>query len=430
MNITIIGTGYVGLVTGAIFADLGYKVFCVDINEEKIQMLSKGIIPFYEPGLEEIIKRNVSQKRLFFTTSYKIAVPTSKIIFFCVGTPPTETGEADLSHLQVAITETAKHLKGYTLLAIKSTIPIGAEENLYDLISKSSKSKFEFASCPEFLREGSAVEDTKNPDRIVIGVKSKKAANILLDLYKHFNGQRIVCDIRSAQMIKYAANTFLATKLSFANAIANLSERLNTNAETVLQGIGLDKRIGCSFLKPSGVGFGGSCFPKDLLAFINISEKAGYDFDLLKAVDRINKLQIDYFINKIKKTLGELKNKKIAILGLAFKANTDDIRESPAIKIIYKLLAAGVKVCAYDPAAIENTKKVFGSQVDFTDNAYKAVSDTNAMLVMTEWNEFKELDLDRIKKLMAKPIIIDGRNIYDPVKVKNLGFTYIGVGRN
>lgn len=428
MIISIIGTGYVGLVTGAVFADFGHKVYCVDINKEKIKTLKYGHVPFYEPGLEELVKRNISQKRLLFTSDYKEAVPKSKVVFICVGTPAEQNGEVNLSYLFQATEETARYLKGYTLIAIKSTVPIGIEQQLYDIINKTSKAKFEFASCPEFLKEGSAVEDAKNPDRIVIGTKSKKAADILLDLYKHLDGKRIVCDLRSAQMIKYAANTFLATKISYANAIANICEKNGANAQVVLDGIGVDKRIGRSFLYP-GVGYGGSCFPKDVSAFISIAQKSGIDFELLKAVEKINLQQIDLFVLKVRDILGDLRGLTLAVLGISFKPETDDIREAPSIKIVQKLLKLGAKIQAYDPKATENAKKVLPGSVIFASDPYVAAKHASALLIITEWNEFKELDLSLIKKSLVKAVIIDGRNIYDPDYVKSLGFTYCGIGR-
>ncbi|MBI4039693.1 UDP-glucose/GDP-mannose dehydrogenase family protein [Candidatus Daviesbacteria bacterium] len=430
MTISIIGTGYVGLVTGAVFADFGHKVYCVDIDEEKIKMLKNGMIPFYEPGLEELVKRNINQHRLFFTTKYSQAVPLSKIVFICVGTPPAANGEADLTYLFNSVSETAKHLKGYTLIAIKSTVPIGVEDELQSLIGKNTKARYEFASCPEFLREGSAVEDAMKPDRIVFGTKGNKAADILLDLYKHFNGQRLVCDLRSAQMIKYAANALLATKVSFANAVAILCEKTGADVEVVLDGVGLDRRIGRNFLHP-GVGYGGSCFPKDVIAFIKIADKAGYDFDLLKSVDQINRDQVDYFVQKTQKLLDGLNDKTIAVLGLSFKPNTDDMREAPSVSIINKLIAGGAYVKAYDPVANDNAKRILQNvDVYFAQDPYDAARGADAIMIVTEWNEFKELDLSELKKLMNKPVIIDGRNIYDPNQVRSLGFIYQGIGRN
>lgn len=430
MTISIIGTGYVGLVTGAVFADLGHKVFCVDVDESKVASLQKGKTPFFEPGLEELVRRNIAQKRLFFTTSYQKAVPFSKVVFVCVGTPAAENGKCDLSYLLSAVRETARHLKGYTLIVIKSTVPIGVETTLEQIVREATKAKFELASCPEFLKEGSAVEDAQNPDRIVIGTKSKKGADLLLDLYKHMNGQRVVCDLRSAQMIKYAANSFLATKISYANDIANLCERLGANAETVLSGMGLDKRIGRNFLNP-GVGYGGSCFPKDVSAFIGIASEMDYDFGILKAVEITNYRQIDFFLEKINRVVkGAPENITLAVLGLSFKPNTDDIREAPSLKIIQRLLQQGFKIKAYDPVAVDNAKKVLQDSVVFTTDPYQAAEKAHALLIITEWNEFQELDFSKIKKIMRKPVILDGRNIYNPSEIKALGFTYLGMGRS
>ncbi|MFA5932913.1 MAG: UDP-glucose/GDP-mannose dehydrogenase family protein [Microgenomates group bacterium] len=428
MNISVIGTGYVGLVTGTVFADLGHKVYCVDIDESKIEKLIQGEIPFFEPGLQELVKKNLSQGRLFFTTSYEESVPNSKVVFVCVGTPPKENGEPNLTYLYDASESVAKHLKDYTLIAIKSTVPIGVEKELETLIKKNSSAEFEFASCPEFLREGSAVEDTKTPDRIVIGTNSRKAADILLKLYENFNGQRIICDLTSAQMTKYAANSLLATKISFANAIANLCESTGADVEMVLKGVGLDKRLGRAFLYP-GVGYGGSCFPKDISAFIKIAEKYDIDFKLLKAVEEINNDQPKKFFNKVESELGDLKDKTIAVLGLAFKANTDDIREAPSVKIIEMLLKNGAIIKVYDPEAMENVRKIYGDKIQYEESPYKAVEDASAFLLITEWNEFRELDLVEVKKLMKQAIIFDGRNIYDPLEVKELGFIYHGIGR-
>lgn len=429
MVISIIGTGYVGLVTGAVFADFGHTVHCIDIDTKKIADLKKGIIPFYEPGLSDLVTRNYHQKRLHFTTDYSDTIPKSEAIFICVGTPPQKNGEPNLEYLFSAAEETAKHLKKYTLIAIKSTVPVGVENELEDLIRKHTNKPFEFASCPEFLKEGSAVEDAMKPDRIVIGTQSKKAEKLLLEIYEPFNGQRVICDLTSAQLIKYAANTFLATKISFANAIANICEKTGADVEVVLGGIKLDKRIGASFLNP-GVGYGGSCFPKDLSAFISIAEDYGIDFELLKAVQLINQHQVDLFLEKIEKAIGQLNGKTISVLGLSFKPNTDDIREAPSIRIIQELLKRGAKINAYDPLAEKNTKLVLKNSINYAQDPYQAVKGSSALLIVTEWNEFKELDLGKIKKLMKTPVIIDGRNIYDPKKVKTLGFIYKGIGRS
>ncbi len=434
MTLTVVGAGYVGLVTAAIFSDLGNKVYCVDIDKKRVENLKKAKIPFFEPQLADYVKRNINAKRLLFTTSYSQSVPKSKIVFICVGTPPKNNGEADLSYLFSAVEETAKNLAGYTLITIKSTIPIGFEDDLEQTAKKYAKSKFEFASSPEFLREGTAIEDTLNPDRIVIGSASKKAQRMLLELHAPISGNRIICDMRSAQLIKYASNALLATKVSFANDIANLCEKVGADVEKVLEGVGQDKRIGRSFLYP-GVGYGGSCLPKDVLAFISIGQFFGYDLALLRAVDAINENQILKFITKIRNALdapeGKRKNlegKRLAVLGLAFKANTDDIREAPAIKIIKHLLDLKAKITAYDPQAMENTRRILPN-IKFAKDAYSALSGCDALVLITEWSEFKELDLRLVKRLLKTPIIIDGRNFFVIDKVKQLGFKYVGIGR-
>ncbi len=432
MTITVIGAGYVGLVTAAVFSELGNKVYCVDIVREKVEGLKRGKVPFFEPSLAEYIKRNVDSKRLFFTTSYKDSIPRSQIVFICVGTPPKENGEADLTYLFAAVEQTAKNLKsGYTLITIKSTIPIGFENQLEQTVKKHATSKFEFASSPEFLREGTAIEDTLHPDRIVIGTTSQRAQKMLLELHSAISGERIICDIRSAQLIKYASNAILATKVSFANAIAILCEKMGADVEKVLAGVGADRRIGRSFLYP-GVGYGGSCLPKDVLAFIAIGRHFSYNFELLQAVDSINNNQIENFIEKVKKGVAvkndSLKGKKLAVLGLAFKPNTDDMRDAPSVKIINHLTDLEAEVTAYDPQAMENTKRLI-KKIKFAKDAYSALKDADAMLVVTEWPEFRELDLKKVKKLLRRPVIIDGRNIFNPKTVKELGFTYFGIGR-
>ncbi|MDP2632486.1 MAG: UDP-glucose/GDP-mannose dehydrogenase family protein [Candidatus Curtissbacteria bacterium] len=432
MTITVVGAGYVGLVTAAVFSELGNKVYCVDVVPEKIEGLKKGIVPFFEPSLSEFITRNIKAKRLFFTTSYKESVPKSQIVFICVGTPPKESGEADLTYLFAAVEETAKNFNhGYTLITIKSTIPIGFEDQLEATVKKHASSKFEFASCPEFLREGTAIEDTMHPDRIVIGSTSQKAQKILLELHASISGERIITDIRSAQLIKYAANSILATKVSFANAIAVLCERMGADVEKVLAGVGADRRVGRSFLYP-GIGYGGSCLPKDVLAFIAIGRHFDYDFQLLQAVDSINNDQIENFINKVKSAVGgkegNLKGVKLAMLGLAFKPNTDDMRDAPSIKIANHLTDLEATVVAYDPQAMDNAKRVI-KNIKFAKDAYSAITGADAMLIITEWPQFREMDLKKAKKLLKKPIIVDGRNIFNPKTVKEEGFTYLGMGR-
>ncbi len=430
MTISVIGTGYVGLVTGAVFADFGNKVICVDILDEKINNLKQHKIPFYEPGLKELVKKNSHEKRLEFTTSYKEAIPKSDIIFVCVGTPSNSDGTPNLEYLNQALKETVNNLTDkFTLIVIKSTVPIGAEEKIADQLGLKNGKKFEFASNPEFLKEGSAIYDAINPDRIVIGVQSEDAKKLLLDLYSDFETEIIVTDVKSAQLIKYTSNSFLATKISFANAVSRLSDQLDANVEDVLKGVGLDSRIGPSFLKP-GVGYGGSCFPKDVSAFKGIFKQNGLGAELLEAVEFINKTQVDYFLNKVKDLIGDLQGKTVTLLGLAFKPNTDDIREAPSIKIIQQLISLGAKINAYDPVAMDNFKKWNASlEINFFDDPYAALENSNALLLVTEWSEFKELDFKRVKQLMKQPILIDGRNIYDPKEVKALGFSYQGIGR-
>lgn len=434
MTITVIGAGYVGLVTAAVFSDLGNKVYCVDVDKRKIENLKRGKVPFFEPELAEYIERNLKEKRLFFTTNYANSVPKSQTVFICVGTPPKENGEADLTYLFNAVEETAKNLSGYTLITIKSTVPIGFEDDLEATVKKHAKAKFEFAVSPEFLREGTAIEDTLHPDRIVIGAHSKKAEKILLELHAPISGERTICDMRSAQLIKYGANALLATKVSYANSIAILCEKMGADVTKVMQGIGSDKRIGHSFLNP-GIGYGGSCLPKDVSAFIAQSSRFDYNFELLSAVDSINNYQIERFINKIRIALNAQEGKKnnlsgfkVAILGLAFKPNTDDMRDAPSIKIINALLDLKAQIVAYDPQAIKNAKKIIAG-IKFSTDAYRALEGSDVMVIVTEWQEFSQIDLKKAKKLMKKPLIVDGRNIFNTTKVKSLGFGYVGIGQ-
>lgn len=434
MTLTIVGAGYVGLVTAAVFSELGNKVYCVDVVPEKVEGLKKGIVPFFEPSLAEYLTRNMKEKRLTFTTSYKESVPKSQIVLICVGTPPRENGEADLTYLFSAVEEAAKNISGYTLITIKSTIPIGFEDDLEGIVKKYAKGKFEFASSPEFLREGTAIEDTLHPDRIVIGTASKKAQKMLLELHAPVSGERIICDIRSAQLIKYCANSILATKVSFANAVSILCEQMNANVEKVMEGVGADKRIGRAFLYP-GVGYGGSCLPKDVLAFIAISQHFNYSFDLLSAVDNINNTQTERFIEKIRRALSaqegkavNLEGKKLAVLGLAFKPNTDDMRDAPSIKIINHLKDLKADVTVYDPQAMDNAKRVLPN-VKYAKDVQSALEGKDALVLVTEWPEFKQMDLHKVKKLLKHPIIVDGRNALDMEKAKELGFKYVGIGR-
>jgi UDPglucose 6-dehydrogenase len=429
MNISIIGSGYVGLVTGACFAELGNKVTCVDNDSKKIKGLEKGIIPIYEPGLKELILSNAKKKRIKFTSSIKEAVRDSEVIFIAVGTPSLDNGEADLMGIENVARNIAINMQGYRLIVEKSTVPVETGQWVKHTIHSYIKHniKFDVASNPEFLREGQAINDFMHPDRIVIGVESKKAKDILTSLYKPLNAPMVVTDINSAELIKHASNSFLAAKISFINAVARICDKVGADVVEVAQGMGLDKRIGRAFLN-AGIGYGGSCFPKDLDAFIHISEKLGYDFSLLKAAREINQQQKAFFLNKIKDLLWIIKDKTIGVLGLAFKPNTDDIRSAPSLEIIKALQDEGAKIKIYDPRAQDKGKEVL-SNVKFSKDAYSASSGCDCLIILTEWDEFKELDLAKIKKLLKRPIIIDGRNIYDPKQMQKLGFHYVGIGR-
>ena len=430
MKICIIGSGYVGLVTGACLADLGNKVICVDNDEFKIKKLKKGVMPIYEPGLDELIKRNRKEDRLSFTTSVRDAVKRSDVIFISVGTPSKDSGEADLTYVEHVSREIALSMPSYRLIVEKSTVPVNTGEWVEHTIKIFNRRniKFDVASNPEFLREGSAIEDFMHPDRVVIGVKSNKARDMLVELYKPLKAPMVITDIKSAELIKHASNSFLATKISFINAISDICDKVGADVVEVSRGIGLDRRIGKEFLN-AGIGFGGSCFPKDLSAFITIASKTGYDFGLLKEVQKVNDYQKKLLIKKIEGLLWNLSKKTIGILGLSFKPNTDDIREAPAIDIISMLQKEGAIVKAYDPAAMSKAKKVLRKDVKFCKDVYSAAKDSDCLVVTTEWNEFKELDFKKIKKLMRQPVIVDGRNIYDCTELKRLGFRYAGIGR-
>ena len=436
MNITIIGTGYVGLVTGACFADLGNRVYCVDNDPKKVSSLKKGKVTIYEPGLATMVKRNIKEGRISFSTNIKTSIEKSEIIFICVGTPPRENGEPDLRDLESVCQEIAKNLDSYKLIVEKSTVPVETGEWVKKTVNafKKPKVKFDVASNPEFLREGTAIEDFMHPDRIVIGVESAKAKKILSSLYKPLNAPIVATDIKSAEIIKHASNSFLAAKISFINAISVICEKSGADIVEVAKGIGMDKRINQRFLN-AGAGFGGSCFPKDLSAFIHIAEKLGYSFNLLREVEKINEAQRDLIIDKITKSIWNIHGKTIGILGLSFKPDTDDIRSAPAIDIINRLVIQGAKIRAYDPEAMAKSKEALSADpacrksVTYCKDAYDAARGCNALVIMTEWNEFKALDFKRLKKLLKQPVIIDGRNIYDPGKMKKLGFVYTGIGR-
>lgn len=429
MNVCIIGAGYVGLVTGACLADLGNNVVCVDNDKKKIDMLKKIKMPFYEKGLEDMIKKNVKVGRLSFSASIKEGVEKSLVIFICVGTPPRPNGEADLSYVEKVARDIANNMTSYRLIVEKSTVPVETGKWVEHTIRLNvrKKIKFDVASNPEFLREGTAVHDFLYPDRIIIGVQSKRAKQILYELYKGIEREIVVTDINSAELIKHASNSFLAAKISFINSVANICERAGADIAKVAHGIGLDARIGREFLK-SGIGYGGSCFPKDVDAFIHIAGKLGYDFGILKAVRKVNEEQKALFIRKIEEALWIVKDKTVGILGLSFKPNTDDMRCAPSIEIIGALAENGAKVKAYDPQANKKARAILKG-ITFCKDLYEAAKNSDALVIVTEWHEFEVMDLGRIKKLMNTPLIIDGRNIFDPQKMKEAGFRYISIGR-
>ncbi len=436
MTITFIGHGYVGLVTAAVFADLGNTVHVIGHTAEKIEKLKKGILPIYEPGLEEVVKRNVVAKRLLFTLDYDPAIKSSDVVFTAVGTPPKENGEADLSVVFDVAEKIGKHLDNYTVIITKSTVPVGTNRKVQEIIEKvkPKNAKFDIASVPEFLREGQAIGDTLNPDRVVIGVDSEKAKKVLVELHQPIIERNdsivFLTNIETAEMIKYAANAFLATKISFANAIAQLSEKVGANGPDVLTAVGLDKRVGNQFLN-AGAGYGGSCFPKDVKALIAIARGYGYDFSLLEDVEKINEQAMHAITEKIENMLdGEVRGKTIGVFGLSFKPDTDDLRDAPSRIIIPALLKKGAIVKAYDPIAMEGAKRLpeFKGLI-FSDSPFDAARGADVLAVITEWNEFKQLHASELKKVMKSPNIVDGRNIYEPEKMKALGFNYIGVGR-
>lgn len=429
-NISVIGAGHVGLVTASCLAELGHKVCCMDNNSQKIELIKSGKIPIYEPGLEELVAKNVARGKLVFTASMEEAVSHGEVIFIAVGTPPRENGEADLSYVENVAREIAQLMDSYKLIVEKSTVPVETGEKVKNTINLYIKRElpFDVASNPEFLREGSAIHDFMKPDRIVIGVDSDRAKKILTDIYEPLNAPIIITDIKSAEIIKHASNSFLAMKISFINAISRICEKVGADVEKVAEGIGLDKRIGREFLN-AGIGFGGSCFPKDLDAFIHIAENLGYDFRLLKEVRKINEEQKKLAVQKIKDVLWIIKGKKIAVWGGAFKPNTDDIRCAPAIDIINDLLNEGANVHVYDPQAMENLKGIFGEKINYADDKYQALEEADCLIIVTEWNEFKNVDFDIIKQKMKLPFIVDGRNIYSPQELEKRGFIYSGFGR-
>jgi UDPglucose 6-dehydrogenase len=432
MKIAVIGTGYVGLVTGTCFAETGNTVICVDIDKEKVSKLSKGEMTIYEPGLEKLLRRNLREGRLQFTTDLGDSVNDSLLILLALPTPPGADGSADLSAILKVANDLGKIIKEYKVIIDKSTVPVGTAEKVRKAIVANCKSDFDVVSNPEFLREGLAVEDFMKPDRVIIGTSSERAKKILTDLYAPFVRQGnplVFMDERSAELTKYAANSFLATKISFMNEIAILCERLGADVDMVRRGLGSDDRIGKRFLFP-GIGYGGSCFPKDVKALVQSANEVEYNFNILKAVMHVNEKQKIYLLPRIKKHFNnDLKNKKITLWGLAFKPNTDDIREAPALAIIEELLKEGASVTAFDPEAMANVKKILGDKIIFADSQYDAIKDCDALIVATEWNEFRTPDFDRMVSLMKNKVIFDGRNVYEPGMMRDLGFHYESIGR-
>ncbi len=435
MKVSVIGAGYVGVVTAACFAEFGNEVVCVDKVKEKVKMLSNGRIPFYEPGLEELVRKNLKEGRLTFTTDIDSAIQEALVIFIAVGTPPRGDGSADLTYVEEVAKKIAENLNDYKVVVTKSTVPVGTGYKIKKIIeeAKNNSCSFDVASNPEFLREGSAVYDFMHPDRVVIGTESDSARAILRDLYRPLYLREtpfVFTDIQTAELIKYASNSFLAMKISFINEIANLCDIVGADVHVVAKAMGLDGRIGPKFLHP-GPGFGGSCFPKDTKALIKIAEERGYEFKLVKATVEVNELQKERSFLKIKSMLnGDVSGKVVALLGLSFKPNTDDIRESPAIYIAKRLIDEGAILRVFDPAAMENARSELGESPYYAKSAYDAAEGAEALVIVTEWNQFRNLDLKKIKSLMKGNVLVDLRNIYEPQKAKGLGFRYSGMGRN
>lgn len=428
MTITVIGHGYVGLVTACVFADFGNNVWVIGHTKEKLARLKSGDPIIYEPGLKELLEKNIKAKRISFTSDYEKAIPESEIVFITVGTPPKETGEADLTAVIEVARNIGKNLKSkFTVVSCKSTVPVGTNKKIEVIINrhKSKQVDFAVASCPEFLREGTGISDTVNADRVVIGSDNKQAIEKLVTLHEPISGKRVITNLASAEMIKYASNVFLANKISFANLVSFYCEKTGANVNEVLNGVGIDARIGKQFLNP-GLGYGGSCLPKDVKAFLDIGKRLFVDTQLLSAIENINIKAQENFFEKIRKNSP---GKKVAVWGLSFKPNTDDIRFAPSVFLIEKLLENGFEINTYDQEATENIKKIFADRITYSKDPYHAVNKVDALIVVTEWNEFKQIDLNKVKKLMKNPTIFDGRNIYDPSDLKKLGFKYYSIGR-
>ena len=432
MKITLIGTGYVGLVTGTCFAETGNKVTCIDIDKAKVDKLSSGQITIYEPGLEKIFLRNTKEGRLVFTTNLEEVLEASEIIFLALPTPPGADGSADLKYVLGVADQLGKLMTGYKVIVNKSTVPVGTADKVREAIAKNYKGEFDVVSNPEFLREGVAVEDFMKPDRVVIGTKSEQAKKVMTELYAPYVRQGnplIFMDERSSELTKYAANSFLATKISFMNEIAQLCERMGADVDMVRRGIGSDDRIGKRFLFP-GIGYGGSCFPKDVQALVKSSNEVNYDFEILKAVEKVNALQKLHLVNKINAYFkNDLQGKKIALWGLAFKPNTDDIRDAPAIDMINALTAAGATITAYDPEAMPNVKNKIGDKIKYATNQYEALAAADILVIATEWSEFRTPDFEIIEKELPSKVIFDGRNLFDVAKMKEMGYHYESIGR-
>ena len=431
MKIAVIGTGYVGLVAGACLAENGNDVVCVDKDSAKVRALQRGRIPIYEPGLEELVRRNRAEKRLTFTTDLAKGVRSSQIVFIAVGTPTDEDGSADLRHVLEVARQIGKAMNGYKVVVDKSTVPVGTSEKVREAVKKETSHPFSVVSNPEFLKQGAAIEDFMKPDRVVIGAEDQRAAEIMKELYAPFTrtgAPIMMMDCASAELCKYAANAMLATRISFMNEVANVCEVVGADVDQVRRAVASDRRIGPAFLFP-GVGYGGSCFPKDVKAMMKFASSKNYQFEILQAVETVNDRQKVRLLAKMKQHFGSLRGKRIAIWGLAFKPKTDDMREAPAVPMIRALLEAGATVAAYDPEAVKVARALFGTSVDFKDRSYDALAGADAMAIVTEWHEFREPDWGRIKKLLKTPVIFDGRNIYNPEHLRGLGFTYYSMGR-
>lgn len=432
MKLSVIGTGYVGLVAGTCFAESGNQVICVDIDSERVAALKRGRVPFYEPGLEELVRRNLSEGRLRFTTDISSAVRQSEIIFIAVGTPQEEDGSADLSHVLAAARQIGRSINGYKIIVCKSTVPVGSLRTIAEVVRAQSKHRVDFASNPEFMKEGAAVDDFMRPDRVVIGTESERAVRLLSELYAPFTrtgAPILVLSPESAEMAKYASNAMLAARISLMNELANLCELVGADIESVRRVLGTDRRIGPAFLF-AGVGYGGSCLPKDVRAILAMGRKRGCEMPMLEAVDAVNRNQRRRFLEKVLKYFdGRLNGLKFAIWGLSFKPRTSDMREAPSISIIEGLLAAGAKVRAHDPEANGAARRIFGRRISYARSSYEALVGADALIIVTEWNQFREPDLERMRQLLRRPVIFDGRNLFDPAKMRALGFEYFSIGR-